>query len=87
CASQAAFAALVLTGEPRLWQMMLLTALGGTGQAFFSPAAEGMLMSSVRGEQAGRAFAVFRMAMQGAGVGGAALGGAMVAVIGPGWVL
>ncbi|MGX1268587.1 MFS transporter [Streptomyces phaeoluteigriseus] len=87
CLSQAAFAALVLTGEPRLWQMMLLTALGGTGQAFFSPAAEGMLMSSVRGEQAGRAFAVFRMAMQGAGVGGAALGGAMVAVIGPGWVL
>lgn len=87
CVSQAAFAALVLTGEPRLWQMMLLTALGGTGQAFFSPAAEGMLMSSVRGEQAGRAFAVFRMAMQGAGVGGAALGGAMVAVIGPGWVL
>ncbi|MFE7645970.1 MFS transporter [Streptomyces phaeoluteigriseus] len=87
CLSQAAFAALVLTGEPQLWQMMLLTALGGTGQAFFSPAAEGMLMSSVQGEQVGRAFAVFRMAMQGAGVGGAALGGAMVAVIGPGWVL
>ncbi|MFF4658336.1 MFS transporter [Streptomyces sp. NPDC001381] len=85
--SQGAFAALVLLGDPRLWQMMLLTALGGTGQAFFSPAAEGMLMSSVRGEQAGRAFAVFRMAMQGAALGGAALGGAMVAVIGPGWVL
>ncbi|WP_416983378.1 MFS transporter [Streptomyces sp. T028] len=87
CLSQGTFAALVLLGEPRLWQMMLLTALGGTGQAFFSPAAEGMLLSSVRGEQAGRAFAVFRMAMQGAGLGGAALGGAMVAVIGPGWVL
>ncbi|WP_367324726.1 MFS transporter [Streptomyces sp. HUAS ZL42] len=87
CLSQAAFAALVLLGEPRLWQMMVLTALGGTGQAFFSPAAEGMLMSSVEGEQAGRAFAVFRMAMQGAALGGAALGGAMVAVAGPGWVL
>ncbi len=67
--------------------MMLLAALGGTGQAFFGPAAEGMLMSSVDGEQAGRAFAVFRMAMQGAALGGAALGGAMVAAIGPGWVL
>ncbi|MGW3140685.1 MFS transporter [Streptomyces sp. NPDC001139] len=87
CLSQAAFAVLVLAGHPQLWQMMLLTALGGTGQAFFSPAAEGMLMSSVRGEHAGRAFAVFRMAMQGAGLGGAALGGAMVAVLGPGWVL
>ncbi|MEU9367883.1 MFS transporter [Streptomyces avermitilis] len=85
--SQGAFAALVLGGEPRLWQMMLLTALGGTGQAFFSPAAEGMLMSSVSGEQASRAFALFRMAMQGAALGGAALGGAMVAAIGPGWVL
>ncbi|MFC4504742.1 MULTISPECIES: MFS transporter [Streptomyces] len=87
CLSQGAFGALVLLGEPQLWQMMLLTALGGTGQAFFSPAAEGMLLSSVHGEQAGRAFAVFRMAMQGAGLGGAALGGAMVAVAGPGWVL
>ncbi|QIJ61467.1 MFS transporter [Streptomyces sp. JB150] len=87
CVSQGLFALLVLTGEPRLWQMMLLTALNGTGQAFFSPAAEGMLLSSVRGEQAGRAFAVFRMAMQGAALGGAALGGAMVAAIGPGWVL
>ncbi|MFF8909921.1 MFS transporter [Streptomyces olivaceoviridis] len=87
CLSQAAFAALVLGGEPRLWQMMLLTALGGTGQAFFGPAAEGMLMSSVEGEQAGRAFAVFRMATQGAALGGAALGGALVAAVGPGWVL
>ncbi|MFF4087050.1 MFS transporter [Streptomyces nigra] len=87
CVSQAVFAALVLTGEAELWHMMLLTALGGTGQAFFSPAAEGMLLSSVRGDQAGRAFAVFRMAMQGAAVGGAALGGAMVAAMGPGWVL
>ncbi|MEV0966730.1 MULTISPECIES: MFS transporter [unclassified Streptomyces] len=87
CVSQAAFAALVLAGDPQLWQMMLLTALCGTGQAFFNPAAEGMLISSVDGEQAGRAFALFRMAMHGAGIGGAALGGAMIAAVGPGWVL
>ncbi|WP_418955831.1 MFS transporter [Streptomyces tritici] len=87
CVSQGVFAVLVLAGEPRLWQMMLLTALCGTGQAFFNPAAEGMLMSSVSGEQAGRAFALFRMAMHGAGLGGAALGGVMVAALGPGWVL
>lgn len=85
--SQGAFAALVLAGHPKLWQMMLLTGLGGTAHAFFGPASEGMLLSSVRGEQAGRAFAVFRMAMQGASLGGAALGGAMVSVVGPGWVL
>lgn len=76
CVSQAAFAWLVLAGDPKLWQMMLLTALCGTGQAFFNPAAEGMLMSSVSREQASRAFALFRMSMQGAAIGGAALGGA-----------
>ncbi|MFI6873277.1 MFS transporter [Streptomyces sp. NPDC050400] len=85
--SQGAFALLVIAGEPQLWQMMALSALGGTGQAFFNPAAEGMLMASVSGEQASRAFALFRMGMSGAAVGGAALGGAMVAAIGPGWVL
>ncbi|MGW1147379.1 MFS transporter, partial [Streptomyces sp. NPDC002454] len=87
CVSQAVFAALVITDGATLWQMMLLSALGGTGQAFFSPASEGMLMSSVTGEQASRAFALYRMAMHGAGIGGAALGGAMVAALGPGWVL
>ncbi|THA62576.1 MFS transporter [Streptomyces sp. A0958] len=87
CVSQGLFALLVLAGDPRLWQMMLLTALCGTGQAFFSPAAEGMLMSSVSGEQASRAFALFRMSTQGAAIGGAALGGAMIAAMDPGWVL
>ncbi|MGJ0156382.1 MFS transporter [Streptomyces sp. CH8.1] len=87
CLSQAVFALLVLTGDPQLWQMMLLTALCGTGTAFFNPAAEGMLLSTVSGEHANRAFALFRMAMNGAGIGGAALGGAMIAAMGPGWVL
>ncbi|MEU3316133.1 MFS transporter [Streptomyces sp. NPDC006662] len=87
CLSQAAFAVLVLAGDPQLWQMMLLTALCGTGTAFFNPAAEGMLLSSVSGEHSHRAFALFRMAMNGAGIGGAALGGALIAAIGPGWVL
>ncbi|WP_424215660.1 MFS transporter [Streptomyces sp. BI20] len=87
CVSQAAFAVIVLAGHPPLWAMMLLTALCGTGTAFFNPAAEGMLLSSVSGEHANRAFALFRMAMNGAGIGGAALGGAMIAVMGAGWVL
>lgn len=87
CLSQAAFALLVLTGDPQLWQMMLLTALCGTGTAFFNPAAEGMLLSTVSGEHSNRAFALFRMSMNGAGIGGAALGGAMIAAFGAGWVL
>ncbi|MEU7596981.1 MFS transporter [Streptomyces sp. NPDC039022] len=87
CVSQGLFAILVLTGEARLWQMAVLAALGGTGQAFFAPASEGMVLSSVSGEHASRAFAFFRMSMNGANIGGAALGGALVAAVGPGWVL
>ncbi|MFI0714819.1 MFS transporter [Streptomyces inhibens] len=87
CVSQGLFALLVLAGEPRLWQMAVLAALGGTGQAFFAPASEGMVLASVSGDHAGRAFAVFRMGMNGASIGGAALGGALVAAVGPGWVL
>ncbi|QKV91235.1 MFS transporter [Streptomyces sp. NA02950] len=87
CLSQAAFAALVLSGGAQLWQMALLSAIGGTGHAFFSPAAEGMLLSSVTSEQAGRAFAFFRMGVNGAQIGGAALGGALIAIVGPGWML
>nr|WP_202238288.1 MFS transporter [Streptomyces sp. SN-593] len=85
--SQAAFAVLVLTASPALWTMALLAAVGGTGQAFFSPASEGMLLSTVDPAHAGKAFSVYRLTMNGAGIGGAALGGALVAVAGPGWVL
>ncbi|OEU88653.1 MFS transporter [Streptomyces abyssalis] len=87
CLSQGTFAVLVISGEARLWQMAVLSALGGTGQAFFGPAAEGMVLATVRSEQSARAFAVFRMGMNGAHIGGAALGGALVAALGPGWVL
>lgn len=85
--SQGLFAALVLTGRAEIWHMAVLSALGGTGQAFFAPANEGMLLSTVDSAHAGRAFAVFRLGVNGANVGGAALAGALVALAGPGWVL
>ncbi|WP_329128904.1 MFS transporter [Streptomyces sp. NBC_01476] len=85
--SQGFFAFLVLTGHPALWQMALLTGIGGAAQAFFSPASQGLLLSTVDGEHAGKAFSVYRLSVNGATIGGAALGGALVAGIGPGWVL
>lgn len=85
--SQAVFALLVLTGRPELWQMALLTATGGAAHAFFSPASEGMVLSTVETAHAGQAFSVFRLSMNGATIGGAALGGALIAAVGPGWVL
>jgi MFS family permease len=85
--SQGLFALLVLTGHPALWQMALLTATGGTAHAFFAPASEGMVLSTVETAYAGKAFSAFRLSMNGATIGGAALGGALVAAAGPGWVL
>ncbi|NJQ01582.1 MFS transporter [Streptomyces zingiberis] len=90
CVSQTLFGLLVLSGEALsagLWPVLLLSALGGTGHAFFAPAAEGMLLATVSGEHSARAFAFFRMGMSGANIGGAALGGLLVAAAGPGWVL
>lgn len=85
--SQALFAVLVLTGHATLWQMAALTAVGGGAMAFFSPAAQGLVISTVEPGSAGQAFAVYRLATNAATIGGAALGGTLVAAFGAGWVL
>ncbi|MFE7192895.1 MFS transporter [Kitasatospora sp. NPDC057541] len=84
---QGALALLVLTGDPALWQLMLLSAGAGAGYAFYSPAAGGMILESVAPEHAARAFSVYRMGFNGSQIGGAALGGALTAAVGAGWVL
>ncbi|MFD5464344.1 MFS transporter [Kitasatospora sp. NPDC127059] len=86
-ASQAVLAALVLAGNVQLWQLLVLSAAGGAGYALYSPAAGGMIMQAVPREHAARAFSVFRMGQNAAQIGGAALGGALTAAVGPGWVL
>lgn len=85
--SQGALALLVLTGEPTLWQLMLFSGGAGAGYAFYSPASGGMILESVTPEHAARAFSVYRMGFNGAQIGGAALGGALTAAVGAGWVL
>ncbi|MFF4341069.1 MFS transporter [Kitasatospora sp. NPDC001540] len=85
--SQGVLAALVLFGHPSLWALTALSAAGGAGQAFYAPAAEGVILQAVPAEHAAKAFSVFKMAMNGASIAGAALGGVLVAVVGPGWVL
>nr|WP_245771687.1 MFS transporter [Actinacidiphila guanduensis] len=85
--SQGFFALLVIGGSPPLWSMAALAAVGGTGQAFFSPASEGMVLATVDRRHAGQAFSVYRLSMNGASILGAAIGGALVAALGPGWVL
>ncbi len=41
--TQGALAVLLLTGSVRLWQLLLLAALGGVGEAFFKPSFDGLV--------------------------------------------
>lgn len=84
---EGAFGILVLTGHPRLWQMITLECLTGTGIAVFYPASSALLPRVVPGDLLQEASAVSRLAMNAALMGGAVLAGFVVAAIGPGWAL
>ena len=81
------FGLLVLAGHPRLWQMILLEALTGTGMAFFYPASQALLPRVVPAAQMQQASALSRMAMNAGQMGGAVVAGVCVAAFGPGWAL
>jgi MFS family permease len=81
------FGVLVLTSHPRLWQMMALETVTGTGMAIFYPASQALLPRLVPAGLLQQASAVSRMAMNGGQMGGAVVAGLAVAVLGPGWAL
>ncbi|TDP95199.1 putative MFS family arabinose efflux permease [Labedaea rhizosphaerae] len=85
--AQAVFAVVVFTHSVRLWELVLISAANGLAIAFRMPATEGLIMRSVDRAHASKAFAIFRTALNGAQVAGAALGGVVVSSFGPGWVL
>jgi predicted MFS family arabinose efflux permease len=84
---QATFAVLVLTGCARIWEMAALSAVGGCAMGFFYPAAQGLLPQTVDAADLASANATARLAINGAQIGGSALGGLVVAAFGPGWGL
>jgi MFS family permease len=81
------FGLLVLTGQARLWQMIVLECVTGTGMAVFYPASQALLPRLVPGELLTQASALSRLAMNAGQMAGAAVAGLVVAVIGPGWAL
>ena len=70
--SQGVLAVLILTGQARLGHMVAVSALNGLAMAFAMPASRGLLMRAVGREHGPRAFAVFRLALNLAQIGGAA---------------
>lgn len=83
-ASQATAAVLLLTGHAELWQLALLAAVNGTASAFFFPASTGIVPQTVPSELLQRANATLRLALNATNITGAALGGLIVGIAGPG---
>jgi predicted MFS family arabinose efflux permease len=86
-AGEGTFGLLVLAGHPRLWQMIALETVTGTGMAIFYPASQALLPRLVPESVLQQASAISRLAMNGGQMGGAVLAGLAVAAVGPGWAL
>src|SRR5579875_1998779 len=71
-AGEGTFGLLVLTSHPKLWQMILLETVTGTGMAVFYPASQALLPTVAPGELLQQASAMSRLAMNAAQMGGAA---------------
>jgi len=77
--------ALAVSGELRLWQMMIFVAVYGAAQAFFDPASDAILPELLAPEQLGQANALDQMVRPLAlRMAGPALGGILVGTLGPG---
>lgn len=85
--AQAAAAALVLVGDVEIWQLAVLNGVRGGASAFFFPAAQGLTPQTVPNERLQEANALLRLTFSGTNIVGAALGGILVAAVGPGWAL
>jgi MFS family permease len=84
---QAAMAWLLLTHRATIWELVLLQFVRGTAEAFFRPAQTGLTPHTVSAEHLQQANAL-RGLTDSLGVTlGAAMGGALVAFIGPGWAI
>jgi MFS family permease len=81
------FGLLVLTGHARLWQMIALECVTGSGMAMFYPASQALLPWIVPSNLLTQASALSRLMMNAGQMIGAAVAGLVVAAIGPGWAL
>jgi len=84
-AAQAGVAALLLTGNLQLWQLLVSQAVLGAGAAFFMPAMQGLISQAVRPDRLQQANALRGIAASGGSVAGPAIAVVVLAAWGPGW--
>lgn len=85
--SQAAVAAIVITGQATIPRLLALSVVNGAAAAASLPAAAALVPQTVPPALLAPANAWTRLGSNGAAMGGAALGGVLVAALGPGWGL
>jgi MFS family permease len=86
-ASQAAAAALLLTGPATVGNLAALAAVNGLSSAFFMPASEGIVPQVVSPSLLQEANALLRLSSNATNILGAAIGGLLVAATSPGWAI
>ena len=86
-AIQAATAALLLSHTARIWELIVLQALAGTGTAFFNPASTGLTPMTVSAGRLQEANALRGMSMASMQFAGPALAGILIVTVGPGYAL
>ncbi|WP_210491724.1 MFS transporter [Patulibacter sp. SYSU D01012] len=80
-------AGLLLGGVAEVWHLVVLMAIFGTADAFFQPAMVGLMPSLVRPELLQDANALRSLTMSTGQIAGPAIGGVLVAALGPGGAL
>jgi len=86
-AVQAATAALLLSHTARIWELIVLQAVAGTGTAFFNPASTGLTPMTVSAGRLQEANALRGMSMASMQFAGPALAGLLIVTVGPGYAL
>jgi MFS family permease len=81
--SQGAIAVLLLSGQAQVWQLMALAAVNGLSSAFFFPAAVGIVPQTVPQRMLQSANSLLSLGSNASWIGGAALGGLVVAATSP----
>jgi len=83
-ASQAAVAVLLILGEAEIWHLAAFGAVNGAATAFFFPASLGIVPQTVPEALLQQANALLRLVLNASFIGGAAIGGVLVAAFGSG---
>lgn len=85
-AVQAILAVLLLTGRAEIWHLVVLVAIYGTAQAFFQPAATGLVPATISTARLQQANALLGLSRSSAFVIGPAIAGVIAATTNPGIV-